>query len=143
MDNNSAGDTLELQLDPNIAASFQSAAKWARFIAIVMFIFIGFFVLVLLFLIAGTPNLDDVNFNAMTGVNPKIQIALFTLFLIPFALVVIQLYRFANRTNEAIQRQDQELLNRGLRNLRTYLSVYGILSILSLVGSVYNIVSAF
>jgi hypothetical protein len=138
------GDTLsDLQLDPDIAAAFQSAGKWARFIAIVFFIFIGFFVMVLVLLLAAGNFGDDVNFNTMAGISPKWQIAIFTLFLVPFTMLVIQLYRFANRTREAIQRQDQEMLNSGLRNLRIYLAVYGVVSLLGLLGSVINIISSF
>ncbi len=133
------GDTLsDLQLDPDIAAAFHSAAKWARFIAIVFFIFIAFFVVILLFVIA--MNSES---NPIGEAIPGWQLGLVILFLIPFTLVVIQLYRFANRTSEAIQRQDQEMLNRGLRNLRTYLAVYGILSMLGIAGSVFNIIRSF
>src|SRR5688572_9329717 len=107
-------DTLsDLQLDPDIAAAFQSAAKWARFIAIVLFVFIGLCVLLLLFSVA-----MNAGFETFGDVDPGLQFGLLILFLIPFTLVVIQLYRFANRTREAIHRQDQEMLNRGLRNLR-------------------------
>lgn len=143
MDQTPADASLELQLDPDIAAAFQSAGKWARFIAIVFFIFIGFFVLMLIALLAAGDFGDNVNFNTMAGINPKLQIAIFTIFLVPFTLLVIQLYRFATRTKEAIQRQDQELLNSGLRNLRFYLAVYGVLSLLGLGGSVYNIIGSF
>jgi hypothetical protein len=139
MDQTPTGDSLELQLNPEIAAAFQSAGKWARFISIVTFIFIGFFVLILLLALAAGGLSDNVNFNSMAGIDPTWQIALLTLFLIPFTLLVIQLYRFANRTLLAIQRQDQELLNSGLRNLRTYLAVYGVLSMIGLVGSVFQI----
>ena len=133
------GDTLsDLQLDPDIAAAFQSAAKWARFIAIVLFIFIAFCVLILLFAVAMNAGI-----NTLGDVDPGLQFGLLILFLIPFTLVVIQLYRFANRTREAIQRQDQEMLNRGLRSLRTYLAVYGILSIVGIAVSVFNIISSF
>ena len=133
------GDTvLNLQLDPDIAAAFQSAAKWARFIAIVFFVFIAFFIVILLFAIAMSADS-----NVIEGVTPGLQFGLFLLFLIPFTLVVIQLYRFAIRTREAIQRQDQDLLNRGLRNLRTYLAVYGVLSMLGIAGSIFNIIRSF
>ena len=132
-----SGDVLspDLQLDPDIAAAFQSAAKWARFIAIVFFVFIAFIALILLAAVA-----MNTGFNTLGDVDPGLQFGLLMLFLIPFTLVVIQLYRFANRTRDAIQRQDQEMLNRGLRSLRTYLAVYGILSILGIVVSVINII---
>ena len=133
------GDTLsELQLDPDVAAAFQSAARWARFIAIVFFVFIGFMILILIIAIA--MNADS---NMIGGVAPGFQFGLLLLFLIPFTFVVIQLYRFSIRTREAIQRQDQDLLNRALRNLRTYLAVYGVLSILGIAGTVFNIIRSF
>ena len=134
MDYSTADTQSDLQLDPDIAEAFQSAARWARFIAIVLFIFIGFFVLILLFAVA-----MNAGFNMIADVDPGLQFGLLLLFLIPFTLLVIQLYRFAIRTREAIQRQDQELLNLGLRNLRTYLTVYGILSVLGAAGSFFKI----
>ena len=131
-------DTLQLQLDPDVAAAFQSAAKWARFIAIVFFIFIGFVAVMMLFALAMNAGI-----NTLGDVGPGLQFGLVIMVLIPVTLLIIQLYRFANRTRDAIQRQDQEMLNRGLRNLRIYLSVYGILSMIGIVSSVYNLIKAF
>jgi uncharacterized membrane protein len=56
--------------------------------------------------------------------------------------VVVMLYRFSVLTRRGIETQDQATFNRGLKSLKTYFLINGILGILLLLMTIWSTVSA-
>lgn len=113
-----------LRLDSQSLEYLRETAKWAKFIAIVGFVFIGLMV-VLAFsmgaIISTLPGAD-------TGL---ISSAFLTVFYLIFAGIyifpVLYLYRFATKMQTAINSQDQLFLQDSLSNLKAHYKFIGIL----------------
>lgn len=120
--------------------SLASAGTWARFLAILGFVFIG--LMLILFAIAGAGAM-----SAFERVMP-FDIAAMAGFLIVVVLIVCAvigvlcylLIRGANLTKKGIITNDQTVFNAGLASYRTYFMLYGILSVISLL---FNLISLF
>lgn len=101
------------------------AAKWARFIAIAGFIFLGF--VVLIFLVAGsvisTVGLDELDVGSMGGAIAFLNLVL-SCVLIFFPNYY--LYKFSSRIITAIPASSTIDLTDGLKNLKSVFKFYGI-----------------
>lgn len=108
------------------------AARWARFIAIMGFIFIGF--MVLAGIIIG-PVLSYMNQDMMMPAgNTQLSSSWFALlYIIMSALYffpIYFLYQFSNKTIIAYKAQDEEMLNASLVYLKRHFKFIGILIII-------------
>ena len=111
--------------------SLASASTWARFLAILGFVFIG--LILILFAIAGAGAITALervmpfDMAAMAGL-------LIVVVLIVCAVIGVLCYlliRGANLTKKGIITNDQAVFNAGLASYRTYFMLYGILSVIS------------
>lgn len=109
-----------------------SAAKWAKFLAIMGFIAIGFLV------IAGLGA--GILFNVMQSTMPSslpfppivlsvLYIAIAALYLMP----VIYMNNFSNKTTSAIQMQNTPLMTEALMNLKKWFKFTGVMTIVLIV----------
>jgi hypothetical protein len=149
MDQNTPDHLLDLQVDHESGAYFKEAAKWGNFIAIIYFICIGLFLLVLLFASAALLGTGDANlrygmeneFKAVelspvaTALRVVSVIAVFGL----FVYGGLMLYRFASRCREGVDRQDQLTFNMGLQALRNYFICTGIVAILGFINDIITL----
>jgi hypothetical protein len=132
----------ELQVDYDAGNRFKESSKWGRFIAIIIFICLGFFLLLLTF---GSAAL----LQGMSATSPGIAAAggfvIAGLFVIAavYVFIAIQLFRFASLVKEGIERQDQLTFNNALKSLRNYFMASGIVSLILILWSVYDTVQAF
>ncbi len=123
-------------------AHLEKAAKWAKFIAIVQFIFIGLGIIIaLIVLLAG--GIAGASLSEMSGVPggagdilPAGFFIVYGIFLI-VALAVsffitLLLYRFAAKTLQAIAAGDDGAMTAAFENLGKYFKIQGILLIISL-----------
>lgn len=137
MDPNTPGASqsfFELNIDHESSNHFRETSKWTAFIAIVYFVIIGLVLCVLV--IAGGSIIEELSsmigdISIATGI--IVTIAVFILAIL-FATYFL-LYRFAYLTRSGIERQDQLLFNKGLKALKNYFIIYGILMVLGLLGS--------
>jgi len=111
--------------------SLASASTWARFLAILGFVFIG--LILILFAIAGAGAITALervmpfDMAAMAGL-------LIVVVLIVCAVIGVLCYlllKGANLTKKGIITNDQAVFNAGLASYRTYFMLYGILSVIS------------
>lgn len=133
---NSGTDLFELRIDQQVTSYLGESARWARFIAIVGFIFSG--LLILLGLFAG--SVIGLMFNrfgggggygtpgagAIGGLISFIYIAIGLLYFFPF----LYLFNFASKMKIALGSNDQEQLGVSLRNLKSCFRFVGILTII-------------
>ena len=118
-------------VETSVQRSLASASTWARFLAILGFVFIG--LILILFAIAGAGAITALervmpfDMAAMAGL-------LIVVVLIVCAVIGVLCYlliRGANLTKKGIITNDQAVFNAGLASYRTYFMLYGILSVIS------------
>lgn len=138
-----ASGLLEMNLDYDGGQTLQETVRWSKFLAIVGIIGLGIYLLVVLvgssFIAAIFQQLYGFEGAGIVG----LIIALVLIILAILMFVVIMLYRFSTLTRRGIDTQDQATFNRGLRSLKTYFLVNGILAILYLLLVIISSVQAF
>ena len=141
MDQSSNEPLFELRLDHEAGHHFKESSKWARFLSIVYFVVIGIFLLALAF----GANALITTFGQFAGGFEGAAGLLITVIIIVLGILLITtilLYRFATFTKDGIERQDQIMFNKGLQALKNYLIVYGVLTILGIVISLFNMLNS-
>jgi hypothetical protein len=135
MEQNTAIPLFELQVDHNISAYLKETARWAKFLAILGFIFCGLMVLVALFagsFIAAILSLGGgaaAGMGYMGGVVSFLYIVMALLSFFP----CLYLYNFASRMQMALRSNDQEQLTKSFRNLKSCYRYIGIFTVIYLV----------
>lgn len=131
----------ELQLDQPSTAYLGEAAKWARFLAVMGFIFCALFIIFALF--AGTimgamSAAGGGGMSSMfgTGFLTAIYLALAVVYFFP----CLYLFRFASQMQEAIRDHDQNKLQGSFRSLKSCFRFLGILIIITLCFYVVAII---
>ena len=123
----------ELQLDQPSTAYLGEAAKWAKFLAIMGFIFCGIMIVIALFagsIIGAAMSATGGGMSSMFGTG------FFTIFYILFAAVYflpcLYLFRFASQMQDAIRDHEQNKLQGSFKNLKSLFRFVGILTIIIL-----------
>ena len=151
MDSNQPLDndfTDSLTFNTDIRSFLQETAKWANFIAIVGFVFLGLFVVLALLM----STMMSAFMQDIPGGMPM-PVGLISTFYILMAIIgffpILYLYRFAQNTKVALRSNDQENLTIAFQNLKSHYKFYGILMaillgfyalifVLALVGSLFT-----
>lgn len=135
MEQNAAIPLFELQVDHNVSGYLKETARWAKFLAILGFIFCGLMVLIALFAgsfitaILSMGNGAAAGMGYMGGVVSFVYIVMALLFFFP----CFYLYNFASRMQVALRSNDQEQLAKSFRNLKSCYKYIGIFTIIYLV----------
>ncbi len=140
LDGSSAGGS-ELVITGGIRAFLHETARWAKFIAIVGFVFFG--IAVLLILIGGGTFLSLMTSNLGGGVGGGVGLIVvfyFIIFAIGF-MVLLALYRFATNLQMALQADDQMYLTTAFENLKRYFKITGIMT--AIVVGIYALFLVF
>jgi len=134
----------------NISKSHLSeAAKWARFLAICGFIFLGLMIIygvAMSFLIVNMANtMSQADSSPSENSLQSMMRIGMVIFYIVFAVIAFFPYyfllRFANKMKAALISNDQDALNGSFQNLKILYRYMGILMIISLVLIVFGILS--
>ncbi|HTR30072.1 MAG TPA: hypothetical protein VMH27_12430 [Puia sp.] len=134
---------LEMHLDYDGGQTLQETVRWSKFLAIVGIIGLGIYLLAVLvgssFIAALVQQMYGLEGVGVLG----LVIAFVVIILAILIFVVIMLYRFSTLTRRGIDTQDQATFNRGLRSLKTYFLINGIIAILYLLLTILSAVAAF
>ena len=139
MEQNLTPNTFALQVDGGNIPYLTEAAKWAKFLAIMGFIFCALFVLLGIFagsIMSGFMGQTSSSFGSEasglaamgTGVIAAVYIILALIYLIP----CIYLFNFASKMQTALRNNDQVNLNTSFRNLKSCFKFWGIMMIIIL-----------
>ncbi|HTQ65726.1 MAG TPA: DUF5362 family protein [Puia sp.] len=131
--NSSPSNLFELHIDNQSSGYLAEAARWAKFLAILGFIFCGLIVLVAVF--AGSYIASSFNrfgTEGLTLVSGAFVSFLYILIALLYFFPCLFLFRFASKMQVALRTNDQELLNTSFRNLRGFYRFLGILTIVVL-----------
>lgn len=150
MDQNVSSSSLfSLSIDPVTKAHLSETARWARFLAIVGFIFLGLMLVFGIFLSTYMSTIFGRNdMYGGAGLGASFGVGMAIMYIIISALwffPLLFLLRFANRMRTALNGNDQQALNISLQNLKVFfrfigimtiivLALYALIIILSLVG---------
>lgn len=121
---------MDVQLTQASKAYLSEAARWARFLGIVGFIFIGLFVIMALFMgsmFSSMPGMEGA--GALGG---GFITAIYLVFAAIYFFPTLYLYRFGTRTKVALANYDTDGLTDGLGNLKSTFKFMGILTIIML-----------
>jgi len=105
----------------------KTAAGWAKFLAIVGFVSLGFTLLAAIFMgsilgsLAGMPGAEM--YTGMAGWISVFYILFVALFFYP----ILCLYRFASKTQQALQNNNTQVLTEALGGLKSYFKFFGIM----------------
>ncbi|HEY4060935.1 MAG TPA: DUF5362 family protein [Puia sp.] len=126
----------ELHIDHNGSSFLKEAARWAKFMAIMGFIFCGLYVLIALFAGSLIARLGSMGGSGMPAGAGLIGGGMITVFYILIALLYffpcLYLYNFAVKMQTALASNDQEHLNGSFKNLKSCYRFLGILMIIML-----------
>jgi MFS family permease len=134
----------ELQLDQSSINYLNESARWARFLAIIGFIFCGLMVIVGIFFGGAMAGM----MSGMSGETAQLSGAFSVM--ISFAYIVaalitffpsLYLFLFGSRMRKAIHNNDQPVLTDALKNLKSFFKFYGIIMIITL--SIYALAIIF
>jgi len=131
----------DLQLDPPGVDYLRESAKWAKFIAIIGFIFCGLMVIASLFMgsILASSMSDVMGGAGVVG--GGVFTVMYMLFAALWFVPCLYLFRFSSKMQVALRNNEQETLLNALKNLKSYFKFIGILLIIVL--SLYAIAIIF
>jgi hypothetical protein len=118
----------ELKLTSIGISYLDQARKWTFFLSIIGFIATAFIVIMALFFGSIMASLNEFS-GGMTGAVSSGMITVIYLIIgIIYFFISLYLYRFSVRTKAAIHEQDSAQLEDGLKNLKSYWKLTGIIT---------------
>ena len=150
MEQNITPNNFALQVDNGNIPYLAEAAKWAKFLAILGFIFCALIILMALF--AGTfistifAQLEPQSSITATPITGTIVIVYYVLVALLYFFPCLYLFNFASKMQAAIRNNDQVYLNASFKNLKSWFKFIGILTVIALciiaIGIIFAIVFA-
>ena len=126
----------KLEIEQSTLKQLNTARKWAMFLAIIGFIFLG--IMIVVGLIAGTFlktfNSGENNF----GISDSLMFIPILLIGLIYFFPVLFLFRFSKYISRAIQNLDNLQFHKAIKNLKLYFAYIGILIIIVL--SIYIVI---
>jgi heme/copper-type cytochrome/quinol oxidase subunit 2 len=130
----------KIEMSPEILNNLNSTRKWAMFLSVLGFIFLG------LLIVAGlTTSLFLTTFKtqeANLGIPESMMIIIFVVIGAIYFFPVFFLFRFSRNTRDAIQNLDGQKFAKGINNLRLYFTYIGIFVIVVLSIYVVALIAA-
>jgi len=132
----------EFGLDATAQAHLLETVRWTKFLAIVGFIFMGLFLLIIIVMIAAGPMISHYTENMGQPVNrnPFGALGMIGLGIIYLVILCIYFYpvyalmKFSSCIKKGIRNRDQHYLNIGFRYQKNMYLYIGILTILTLAS---------
>lgn len=133
-----------LSIDPATKAHLFETAKWARFLAVIGFVFVFFVVALGVYSSLTISRYEDL-FNGYPGrrgfmdsIGVGVAVMYVLLALVAF-FPLLFLLRFANQMSNALSSNNQGLLNASFQNLKVYFRYLGIVTIIFLVLTILSL----
>jgi heme/copper-type cytochrome/quinol oxidase subunit 2 len=136
---------MNLEVDADAGRHITDAGKWAKFIAIVMFIACGLGLLVLL---AGSTVLDRMLgstypfMNRYSSFGTGIFIVIILITAAVFIYLFYLLFNFSQKAPAGVAAEDDEQLSKGFQSLKLYFIISTSISIVALLFALYNLATS-
>jgi len=138
MDDNQS--ILELQVDQTASKNLSEVSRWAKFLSITGFVFMG---CMLIFFIAMRSQIASTLSEVIPGFADVNSLGVLVAFFIIIAGIVFLLMYFLFRGSilikKGIETKSQDMFNNGLASLKAYFMMYGILAIIALISNFVSI----
>lgn len=138
MEPNQEQSLFDSNMDHVTQEHLQSVAKWTRFISITGFVMLG---LVVILLLAAGSQLAT-TFSSLPGFGALDMagavIAILIIVLLIFGIWVFFLFKASNLLTNGLQNRDSAMLAEGFSAMKTYFIISFVLSILSLLSTLYS-----
>lgn len=131
----SAFDNFELQFTQQAQGFIRETAKWATFLSIMGFIFIGFMVLGALGMFAMGATMGSMGggtMGAMGLLGGNTMGVMFLVMAVFYFFPVMYLYKFASNAKDALNSNNTERLTTAFENLKSHYKFVGILTIIGM-----------
>jgi hypothetical protein len=123
----------DLHIDQQSIGYLSEGARWARFVAVIGFIFCGLMVIVAFFIGAiMSAMMSSLGGGGITAIGGGAFTFLYLIFAAIGFIPCLFLYRFGSQMQTAIKNNQQDKLNTSLSNLKSYFKFIGILFIIML-----------
>jgi hypothetical protein len=127
----------ELKITVADKANLKTTAVWARFIAVVTFIVLGMGIVGMLFglltvWVAGSTPAMTQAYGSMGRAYYIVLFSVCIIYYLVMFLPTLYMYRFANQSQDAVEKDDEAVMSQSLVNLRKYFKFQGIVLIVSL-----------
>ncbi len=143
----------DLQLDDMVVAKLRESAKWSRYMVVIIFVIAGILTAVgLMCLIFGqafgeafqqgleSSSLGASFGGALTGTVLGIALIVAALFVAVLAAV---LGKFSKKVKDGLALNDQMMVAEGVRGLKIYFTISGVIGILSLISTFFQAINIF
>jgi len=146
MENNQQDSFLQMNLDYDGGNILRETVRWSRFLSIVGIVVLS--ICLLGFIMAGKYLIPAFS-RLMPGVENIENLAgalimgVILVFVAIFGFLVYMLYRFSVLIRKGIEHQDQIVFAEGMKCLKLYFLVSGILAVLTLLGNLLSLTKLF
>jgi len=117
----------KIEIEIDTLKHLNTARKWAMFLAIIGFIFLG--LIIIIGLIAGTFLTAFSSGENGLGIPESLMFVPILLLAVVYFFPVLYLFRFSKHTSHAIQTYDKLELHKAMKNLKYYFAYIGVLII--------------
>ena len=148
MEQNITPNNFALQIDNGNIPYLAEAAKWAKFLAILGFIFCALIIIGALF--AGTfftavlSQFQQAGMGTLGAISGTAVANYYALIALLYFFPCLYLFNFASKMQAAIRNNDQIYLNTSFKNLKSLFKFWGILTVIFLciivIGMIFAIV---
>jgi hypothetical protein len=146
MEQNITPNTFALQVDNGNIPYLAEAAKWAKFLSILGFIFCA--LIIIAALLMGTAfsavfsQLQSQNMAGLGAVGGTVLMIYYIVIAIVYFFPCLFLFNFASKMQTSIRNNDQVYLNTSFRNIKSFFKFWGIVTIIVLCIFVIAIIFA-
>jgi hypothetical protein len=126
----------KIEIERETLSHLDTTRKWAMFLAIIGFIFLG--LIIIIGLIAGTFLTAFNSGEKGLGIPESLMFVPVLLLAVVYFFPVLFLFRFSKHTSHAIRNFDKLELHKALKNLKYYFAYIGVMIII--VFSIYIVV---
>jgi Family of unknown function (DUF5362) len=142
--NNTSENLFELQIDAQSNVHLSQAAKWAKFLAIVGFVFCGLLIIWGIYMeIVNSFSRVNGEISNSFGAFSNFGGAFYLTFVITGSILYffpcLYLFRFGSKMQTALGNNDQNTLTNSFDNLKSFYKFLGILTIISLAIYLFSI----
>lgn len=132
-----------LSVSSSVSSNLLSAAKWGRFVAITVLIFMT---IMLVFLSFAGAQVTEALSKLIPGIPDgavSIAFVIIAVFMLLAGLLLFVMLRAYNNIKSGIEMRNMEAFTNGWRYLKIYFTVYGVLTLLSILTIIQTLISLF
>jgi hypothetical protein len=133
--------SIDLQIDNEVRQQLAETSKWTKFISVSMFILAGFILLIGIIagsLITGVLGKMENAFGGMAELGAGVIIIIIVFIVALMGVVYYFLYRFSTKIKSALATENVIDMNESFNSLKLFFMITTIISIFSLLYSIYT-----